>query len=256
MRRKFVLPFLFLASCAFNCLSQNENLVQISPAYEANCEDISARIDQLLIAMQNNSGQGFAVVHGGSNKIENIYFARYIAAAKKFRGIDDKALEIITVPGSGKPKLEFLIGKHGTKPVFTATKFDFDLVGLAQPIPVAGDLFEIVRIDGKTTLLNVGCEACCIESVDSGILFQFLESNPQMKAYFVIRGRNAKRAAYVEQLLRIEAAKAGLSQRLLKFLYAGKNKVNNSRYFEVSVFLSSRVHRSPRALPSLIDGAW
>ena len=72
----------------------------------------------------------------------------------------------------------------------------------------------------------------------------------------MIRGRNARRAAIVEQLLKKEAAEVNVSRKLLKFLYAGKNQVNDQRNFEVSLFLSSTPHRSAAAFPSLVNGAW
>jgi hypothetical protein len=249
-----ILQSICLIVIIFACVNSSpsqDGVIRVDEASEANCEDISARIDRLASLVNNIGGQGYAVVYLGSDVIKNAFFAYYVDIYKRFRRYDDRIYKTILTQGTDKPKLEFWISKNGDKPGVPEKAISYKLARAPSPIAFVSSLLEIVKIDGKNTYYSVECEACCIESMNWYVLSKFLRENKELKAYFIIRGGGIRRANLLEGLIRSEAEDSDVKR--LRFFYAGKNKINSKQFFEVSVFLSSREYNNSKSFPNLID---
>jgi len=241
--------FLILLSLVSASSAQNANLIHFDETTQASCEYIAALIDRLAGEVNDKRSQGYVVIHTGSDPIKNAFLISYISRYKNFRRFDDRTYQTIVATGQDSPRIEFWISKNGAKPNVKEITIDYKLTEGNDPIHFVDDLLEIVKIDGKATELNIGCDACCIESINYYLLNRFLEANPKMKAYFIIRGRSQNASNRLERIIRNEAKNAEIDQNRFRMLYAGKNKININRFFEVEVFLSSKEISSAKFFP-------
>lgn len=111
------------------------------------------------------------------------------------------------------------------------------------------DLFEMFIERRKRKFVGVSCSACCISNLDWNLLGEFLDANPNLIAYVVIRGRPGRHRALKAELNR-DMPDAGFTKRRVKYLFAKKNLVNTSHFSEVAVFLSPKNIRSANDLRS------
>ena len=231
------------------CSAQESDLVRFDEATPPNCEYIAAVVDRLAAEINDKNLQGYVVIYTGPDPVKNAFLINYVSLYKKFRRFDDRIYQRIVAAGHGSPKVEFWVSKNGAKPNVKEVPIDYKLTESAEPIHFVDDLLEIVKINGKVTELSVGCDACCIESINYYLLSRFLETNPKTKAYFIVRGRSRGAAKRLEQIIRDVIKETEIDPNQIRMLYAGRNKINDQKFFEVEVFLSSKEIKSPEDFP-------
>ncbi len=248
LRRLFFAFLLLLAAFQF-CFSQdNKSLTLFSVLPErATYEELANRIDYLAVeTIKIPNAVAYIVIYGGLNPIENAFYRKSIARYIKYRRINEKDISLINSIDLKKPRFEFWISKDGTKPA--VEKFDSLLLPRTnKAISFVEDAIEIVTIDGKQTYLPVGCEFGCISYVDFSLLFEFLNSNSQMKAFVIIHNKNFKKAEKVMDLISKETlTKVKILPERIKFLYGGKNKITANNYSEIEIYLAANELQLPK----------
>jgi hypothetical protein len=242
--------FLFSLAAFQFCFSQEQekNFVLFDSFSETTYEELIARIDYLAVETNKTpNAVGYIVIYGGSNPIENAFNRKSIQNYIKFRKFDEKYLSVINSSDLEKPKLEFWISKDGTKPKVKEEKPSFSLPKTNKAILFIDDAIEIVKIDERQTYLPFGCDAGCVTYVNFYLLSEFLNSNPDIKAYVIIHEKNLKKAKKVMKILSKETSdEVKISPDRIKFLYGGKNRISGNNSSEIQIYLGTGESQLPK----------
>ncbi len=212
-----------------------EDLVLVESFEKPNCELLIAELDNLMIRTQNKpETSGYVVIHGGQNPIDNIIWERAVRWHLKLRKYDPKKISVLTTRSNQNFKIDLFVAANATKPTGEDENFSYVLPN-AKPILFASDAVSIIKIDGKETYLNAGCEVCCLDSLDFNILSAFLEANPQLKAEIRIINRSKKMADKLSRIILDEAVNDyKISSDRINIKYGGKGKRDKSDSIEIS----------------------
>lgn len=218
-----------------------------------NCEYLLRTLEVNTLDVVNDKDQpnGHVILHPGRNPIENAQYEKYIRRYIVRLKLQDRIFLHITEP-SNKLKIEFWRGNAGIVPTFRYWKTSRDLKETTKPILFDSDLFEMFVENGKKHFVGVNCAACCISSLDWFLLSEFIDANPTLRVYVVIRGNRSRHLA-LRNHVQAELADAGISGTIIKYLFSGKNLVNSRNFSEVAVFLSAKTINSANSLRGDFD---
>jgi hypothetical protein len=243
--------FFAIVFCISLIVQANGQKMELIDAVDRpDCEDLLARLDfySHQVAYNSMTSIGQIILFPGLEPIENAKYEKYVRAYVVRRKVQDK-LFVYTAEAKERLGVEFWSGPVGTKRTVGERTLTRKLSAVAGPILFDSDLFEMFIDKRKRKFVGVSCSACCISNLDWNLLSEFLDANPNLIAYVVIRGRPSRHRALKAELNR-DMRDAGYNERRTKYLFAGKNLVNTSHFSEVAVFLSPKNIRSANALRS------
>jgi hypothetical protein len=242
--------FILLINCQIS-LSQesNENLILYQSRSDANYELIRALTDGLFTEISKlPNGVGYVVIYGGADKIQNAFYKKAVARNIRFRGMPEDKMLIISATDLEKPRFEFWISKNGEKPSVKQDTEPLVLPKSDQAIKFVEAPIEVIKSDGKSSFIPAGCDSGCITILDLYLLSDFLNANPQLRAFSIIHAKNLKNARKVKDILANEAVEdTGISSDRLNFLYGGRNKINVNDFSEIVVYLASDDSQLPKS---------
>ena len=187
----------------------------------------------LAEVMNKPQSLGYVVIYGGENPIENIVWKRLVRNHFAFRRFDSSRIWILTTKSNQSLKIDMFVATNGAKPDVREEKFSYVLTN-EKPILFAADAVSIVKTDKKDTYLNIGCEVCCLNSLNLHFLAAFLEANPQMNAEIKIFNKSKKKANKLSKLIWEGAKEYKISPARLKIKYSGKGKRDASDSSDIS----------------------
>jgi hypothetical protein len=250
---KVCFPVFFLLCLVQISLSQGStaDLELVDELGSFNCEDLLSRLDSFAVNLKENKTQGYVVFYKSSDTVNNMFVSNFLNRHKKMRQLGEFTYTVIPTEKAGKSGVELWMSRGGKEPVASKIppSYVLDLRNETEPVFFEGELFESAKIDDKPTFVGLSCEACCIGWLNLGLLSNFLDANPESRAYFIIRGTRSKAKQLKEFLLR-EADQSGLSHSRMRFIYAGKRMINSKKNFvEVETFISLRETKSANSFP-------
>ena len=193
----------FLVIIFFNiAFSQHssKDLVLLEQFYEPNCESLLYQMDILRIELkEKNVDNGFVVIYGGLNRIENEYYRRSISEYLKSNNLDK--IKLLTNKQGRQLRIETWIGKNGAKPNINQHEFSLKLPQKQKPIVFSKVSLEYVIIDKKATYLINGCEVCCFHTFNPYLLSDFLSANPHKVAQIKIKAHKLDTAKKLRSIL-------------------------------------------------------
>ncbi|MGI8468551.1 MAG: hypothetical protein ACR2N3_08865 [Pyrinomonadaceae bacterium] len=231
---------------------KNENLILLNSLSKPSYEELARDMDFLAANVYKTAGAvGYIVIYGGSDNIENAFYKQAIVKSMKFRAFDENKFLVITSTRLEKPKFEFWISNDGTKPNVKEETFDYKL-STDKPIKFVEDLIKIVKIDGKESFYSASCEAGCITLTDFAILSDFLVANPQLNSYVIVHAKNFNKTRRAKRVLSERAFdEIKILPKRLKFLYGGKNKINENGFSEIEIYLATDESQLPKSKNNL-----
>lgn len=218
--------------------------------YEVRGEDLLARLDHFAVRLQKNNERGTIVLFMNEDNIKNVFIYRFFQSYIAFRRVGD-LFKIISVYRPSRPGIEFWTGEAELDPALTVAtpKLDLEKQLAEGPVYFSGELYLRIKMDGKWTLLAGSCSSTCIGSLSLGLLGEFVDANPDSKAYFILRGQKSRIKDVISDLQK-EAAEAGLAPDKMRFINAGSKRVNdNKNVVEVEAFIYNKETRSAKDFP-------
>lgn len=227
---------IFYALLIFSSISvaqeSDENLVLIKSFEKPNCELMFLYLDTLMVeVISKPESQGYVVIYGGENPIDDFMWKRAVENHPRFRGFDENRISVLTAKSNQPLKIEAFVATNGAKPDVREENFGLVLPA-EKPILFADDAVSIVKIDEKDTYQAFGCP---IGPLDLNILGMFLEANPQLKAEIKIYNRSKKKADKLTKLI-LDKIKSENKPSLarLEIKYGGKGSRDKSDSAEIS----------------------
>lgn len=218
--------------------------------YDIHGEGLAARLDYFAIRLQNNNERGTIVLFMNEDAVKNVFTYRFLQNYPAFRRMSH-LFKIISVYRPSQPGIEFWAGEAELDPALTVTppKYDLQKQLADGPVYFSGDLYERMKIDGKWTMFSHSCPSTCIEIFSLGLLSEFVDANPDSKAYFILRGQKSRIKDVISHLQK-EAAEAGFAPDKMRFINAGSKIVNDNKNFvEVEAFIYNKEMRSAKDFP-------
>lgn len=196
-----ILIILLLAGIAIAQKEEAKPVLQ-DRLIEPNCEHLLAVLDALASKVHKNPGsKGYVVIYCGSDVIENAIYKRLIENHKLFRNFDKNRFLTITSKGVKNLKIETLFSISGEKPKIENEKFSLKFSNLSKPILFSNDLLQLVKIEGKLTYIDYGCEGCCMHYFDPYLLSNLLQANPELNVKIKIFSKSKNLAKKAKQIL-------------------------------------------------------
>lgn len=136
MKKTFVfLLLIFITQICFaqSNFAQSNNVELIDKFGRINCEDDSARADQIAIRLQNNpEAKGYVVIYWENEDKDKLRKYFYEQRLKNYlyiaRGIDESRIEFLRGENTQEREVEFWIaGSKNDKPEFALGKWNYEL---------------------------------------------------------------------------------------------------------------------------------
>ncbi|CAN5614763.1 hypothetical protein BH18ACI3_BH18ACI3_10920 [soil metagenome] len=227
----YLVVFLLLSSTILSVGQDgNEEPMLYHSIEEPNCEVLLATLDVFAaeIFLESTANQGYVIIRGGQNPIENKFYEGFVKSYPKTRKIDESRYFVITSPSKSKLKIEFWVSKSGKAPPISSVNFDLKLPKSDKPFFVADDSVEIVRHEGEWLYIGE-CAACCIRTVNSFLLRDFLDANPNVRAHYIVYGNTGKASENLSYIISKEAVDDfKIARNRLRIVFGGKSQWSNA----------------------------
>jgi hypothetical protein len=209
-----------LAQTARSQAGEYEGLKLYDTVQKPNCEVLLSRLDAFAAEVINStSSTGFVVLHGGANPIENKFYELFINSYRTHRKLDKTKFILLTAASKERLTIDLLESPSGSPPSVRNVLFNLKLPISQKAWYVADDSVEVARFEGKWIYIG-DCAACCIRSVNAGLLPKFLDSNPNVTAYYIVRGENLKAARNLASIILKESVKdLGIRRNRIKIVF-------------------------------------
>jgi hypothetical protein len=226
---KFRLIFLVILCCSVfqvtHAQEKNEGWLLADSIEQPNCEFLLAILDHLVNKMYETPGAtAHMVVRKGPNPIENEFYRQYLNTYLGFRKLDRQRFVITAAKGGEKIRIDLWISSEGKKisPAAAPEDMSLKLERSTKPILFIESSVEAVKVDGLTFIEDYS--ACSIESLNFGLLLNFLEANPAMYARVRIGGATKSRAVRLLGLMRAELSEMqSPAAKRIKFILTKRN---------------------------------
>jgi hypothetical protein len=231
--RSIFLAILFCGLCQVAAAQEKtEGWVMFDLLEDPNCEYLLARLDYLVIEI-SKTPQAIAhmVVHKGPDPIKNQFYRLYLNKYLASRKLDRQRFLITTAKGGERLMIGLRISLEGNKtaPDVTPEEISLKLESAEKPVLFIDTSAEVVKVDGKRSFFD-DCHACCIESLNLGLLSEFLEANPRLSARIRIGGADKYQALRLLRLVRADLASIpGLKLDRIRF-FLGKRDEGMSQW--------------------------
>lgn len=190
------------------------------------CETLVSRLDSFAADITNEPGTiGYILIRNGTDLIDNAVILRATTGHIKFRQLPSERFVIIPAEGSGDVTIELWKSRNGKTPHVIESSIGLGLPREKERVFFAEDIVELVKVDGTGAFLVHGCEVCCMRTVDSKLLSEFLKANRSFNAEFTIKSKSKRRYRRATEILRKEfLSEWSVGVEQLKFLYGGNDK--------------------------------
>lgn len=217
----FTILLLFASFQVF--FGQENTKVQLFDEFGAiNCDDLSHRIDKLMVNLNNDSSSvGYVVIYGSRNDPFYKYFQEHqLKTFIRFRNFDIKRIKFLH--GGDEENLRTQLWKSSdniSKPDVKEIEWNYKLPPAMKPLKMHMDSW---------------ISEVCDEIFSLEYYSKFLRANPNIRGNIVIIGSNMDKFHKVENnLSRKLTGKYKVSRHQLKFFYV-KNRNSDVEYWLVS----------------------
>jgi len=187
-----LLLLVFFQLTVFSQATETE-LRLLDESVQPECEHLLNQLDHFSFELVNKpKRKGYLVLGGGQNQVENEHHRRsiraYLSESRKL-----KNYELITTASySDEISFRFWIGNKDLRPKIKPIDFPLLIPEKRKRQLFARELLEVVKKDEKWTYFPAGCSACCMHYLEADLLSDFLSTNPDMIAQFVIYSKSKK----------------------------------------------------------------
>ncbi len=199
--RRFPIIVFLIGILAFSVFSQqNEpNLRLIEEFGTVQCEDLQARLDYLLVNIQDNSNsKAYIVIYPSDRFVENFVIRKTILNHYEFRKQDLDRFQVII----GKPRYDLLVqlwvGIDGAVPEIERSELPTHIPDSSLPLQAYTEEVFLSNMNGEYMYPNYDCS---LDSADIFLLKEFLDADPRLHLRILIFGESRRNAQKLKTIL-------------------------------------------------------